>query len=116
MERLTGRVALVTGAAGGIGSATAVRLAAEGAAVLLTDIADAQSIVDGITSSGGRAVFLRHDVTRESDWTAAVSTAIEEFGRLDILVNNAGIGDLLVIEETPLENYERVIAITQTSV
>ena len=116
MERLTGRVALVTGSAGGIGSATAVRLAVEGAAVLLTDIADAQSIVDSITSSGGRAVFLRHDVTRESDWTAAVSTAIEEFGRLDILVNNAGIGDMLVIEETPLENYERVIAITQTSV
>jgi NAD(P)-dependent dehydrogenase (short-subunit alcohol dehydrogenase family) len=116
MERLTGRVALVTGAAGGIGSATAVRLAAEGAAVLVTDVADAQSIVDRIVASGGRAAYVRHDVTSESEWSAAVSAAVDQFGRLDILVNNAGIGDRLSLEETPLDNYERVIAITQTSV
>ena len=116
MERLTGRVALVTGAAGGIGSATAVRLAAEGAAVLVTDVADAQSIVDRIVASGGRAAYVRHDVTSESEWSAAVSAAVDQFGSLNILVNNAGIGDRLSLEETPLDNYERVIAITQTSV
>lgn len=116
MERLTGRVALVTGAAGGIGGATAKRLAAEGAAVLLTDVADAQSIVDVIVSGGGRAVFRRQDVTSESDWADAVEASIDEYGRLDILVNNAGIGDMLTLEQTPLDNYERVIAITQTSV
>ena len=116
MERLTGRVALVTGAAGGIGSATAVRLAAEGAAVLVTDVADAQSLVERIVASGGRAAYVRHDVTSESEWSAAVSAAVDQFGRLDILVNNAGIGDRLSLEETPLDNYERVIAITQTSV
>ncbi len=116
MERLTGRVALVTGAAGGIGSATAVRLAAEGAAVLVTDVADAQSIVDTIVASGGRAAYVRHDVTSESEWSAAVSAAVDQFGSLNILVNNAGIGDRLSLEETPLDNYERVIAITQTSV
>ena len=116
MERLTGRVALVTGAAGGIGSATAVRLAAEGAAVLVTDVADAQSIVDRIVASGGTAAYVRHDVTSESEWSAAVSAAVDQFGSLNILVNNAGIGDRLSLEETPLDNYERVIAITQTSV
>ena len=116
MERLTGRVALVTGAAGGIGSATAVRLAAEGAAVLVTDVADAQSIVERIVASGGRAAYVRHDVTSESEWSAAVSAAVDQFGSLNILVNNAGIGDRLSLEETPLDNYERVIAITQTSV
>ena len=115
MERLTGRVALVTGAAGGIGSATAVRLAAEGAAVLVTDVADAQSIVERIVASGGRAAYVRHDVTSESEWSAAVSAAVDQFGSLNILVNNAGIGDRLSLEETPLDNYERVIAITQTS-
>ncbi len=116
MERLTGRVALVTGAAGGIGSATAVRLAAEGAAVLVTDVADAQSLVERIVASGGRAAYVRHDVTSESEWSAAVSAAVDQFGSLNILVNNAGIGDRLSLEETPLDNYERVIAITQTSV
>ena len=116
MERLTGRVALVTGAAGGIGSATAVRLAAEGAAVLVTDVADAQSIVERIVASGGRAAYVRHDVTSASEWSAAVSAAVDQFGSLNILVNNAGIGDRLSLEETPLDNYERVIAITQTSV
>jgi NAD(P)-dependent dehydrogenase (short-subunit alcohol dehydrogenase family) len=116
MERLSGRVALITGAAGGIGSATARRLAGEGAAVLLTDVADAQPIADAITASGGRAAYVRHDVTSESEWAAAVQAAVDTFGRLDILVNNAGIGDMLTLEETPLDNYERVIAITQTSV
>jgi len=116
MERLTGRVALVTGAAGGIGSATAKRLAAEGAAVLLTDVSDAQHVVEEIKANHGRAAYRRHDVTRETDWTDAVEAAVAQFGRLDILVNNAGIGDRLTLEETPLDDYERVIAITQTSV
>jgi len=116
MERLTGRVALVTGAAGGIGSATAKRLAAEGAAVLLTDVSDAQHVVEEIKANHGRAAYRRHDVTSETDWTDAVEAAVAQFGRLDILVNNAGIGDRLTLEETPLDDYERVIAITQTSV
>ena len=118
MKRLDGRVALVTGAASGIGKATARRLADEGAAVLLTDVNEAlgATTTDEIRSSGGTVDFFRHDVTSEADWEAAVAKAVEEFGALDVLVNNAGMGDLLPIEDTSLADWERTIAIDQTGV
>ena len=116
MDRLTGRVALVTGAAGGIGRATAIRLAAEGASVVVTDIANGQPVVDEITESGGTAVFLTLDVTDEAAWQRAVAQTLETYGGLDILVNNAGVGDVSPIESTTRAEYERTIAITQTSV
>ena len=118
MKRLQGRVALVTGAASGIGKATAERLAAEGAAVVVTDIQDeaGQLVVKGITETGGRAVFVRHDVTSTTDWERAVAIATDTYGGLDILVNNAGMGDLAAIEDTSLEDYQRTVAIDQTGV
>lgn len=116
MDRLTGRVALVTGAAGGIGRATSIRLAAEGAAVVVTDIADGQAVVDEITANGGRALFLTLDVTDDGAWRVAVERTVAEFGGLDILVNNAGVGDVSPIEQTTRAEYDRTIAITQTSV
>ncbi len=118
MERLDGRVALVTGAGSGIGKATAQRLAQEGAAVLVTDFNDesGSAVATGIAEAGGRATFFHHDVTSPSDWEAAVAAAIEHFGGLDILVNNAGMGDLATIEETSLEDWERTIAVDQTGV
>ena len=118
MQRLDGRVALVTGAASGIGRATAERLAAEGAAVVVTDIQDelGEEVAKGIEAGGGRALFVHHDVTVAEDWQRAVATATEQYGRLDVLVNNAGMGDLLPIEDTTLEDYERTIAIDQTGV
>jgi NAD(P)-dependent dehydrogenase (short-subunit alcohol dehydrogenase family) len=118
MNRLQGRVALVTGAASGIGKATAQRLVEEGAAVLVTDIqTDAGEItVKELTAAGGRAAFIRHDVTSEADWEAAVARAEAEFGGLDILVNNAGMGDLAPIEETSLADWERTVSIDQTGV
>ena len=118
MRRLEGRVALVTGAASGIGKAIAERLSSEGAAVVLTDIQDelGELATKNIVASGGRAVYVHHDVTSEGDWDIAVASADEAFGRLDILVNNAGMGDLKTIEETTLEEYERTVAVDQTGV
>jgi len=118
MKRLEGRVALVTGAASGIGKATAQRLSAEGAAVLVTDIqVDAgEAAVKELKEAGGKAAFFRHDVTSESEWEAACAKAVEEFGGLDILVNNAGMGDIKPIEETTLAEWDRTVAIDQTGV
>ena len=118
MRRLEGRVALVTGAASGIGKAIAERLSSEGAAVVLTDIQDelGELATKNIVASGGRAVYVHHDVTSEGDWGIAVASADEAFGRLDILVNNAGMGDLKTIEDTTLEEYERTVAVDQTGV
>lgn len=116
--RLDGRVALVTGAASGIGKATSRRLASEGAAVVVTDLQDeaGEAVAGGIRDDGGRAIFVHHDVSSQADWEAALQATREEFGRLDILVNNAGIGDTAPIEETELEDYEKTIAVDQTGV
>lgn len=118
MERLEGRVALVTGAASGIGKATARRLAEEGAAVLLTDVNESlgATTTEELRGTGAKVDFLRHDVASESDWEAAVAKAVEEFGSLGILVNNAGMGDLATIEDTSLADWERTISIDQTGV
>lgn len=118
MGRLQGRVALVTGAASGIGQASAHRLADEGAAVVVTDINDeaGQEVAAGIRDGSGRALFVHQDVADQAAWETVVRRAGDEFGGLDILVNNAGIGGVKPIEETSREDYDRTVAVNQTSV
>ena len=114
MNRLDGKVALVTGGARGLGAATAKMMALGGAKVLITDLLDdaGAATVAEIEKAGGRAAYLHHDVVDEAAWANAVKQAGETFGGLDILVNNAGIAsDGKSIEETTLEAWRRVIAI-----
>ena len=91
--RLAGKVALVSGAAGGMGASEATIFAREGAKVIVGDVLEAEGkrVVDTITGAGGQARFVKLDVTREDDWKAAVGAAVSAFGKLDVLVNNAGI-------------------------
>lgn len=100
--RLAGKVAMISGAASGMGAAEANLFAKEGATVIVADQLEEQgsSVVAEITSAGGNARFMRLDVTNEDEWRENVATAVSTFGTLDILVNNAGIsgssgGDLL---------------------
>ena len=118
MRRLEGKVALVTGAASGIGRVTAERLAEEGAVVVVTDVQDeaGEQAAAAIRAGGGDALYLHLDVTDEAGWQAVVERVLSERDRLDVLVNNAGLGDLAPIEETSLADWERTVAIDQTGV
>jgi NAD(P)-dependent dehydrogenase (short-subunit alcohol dehydrogenase family) len=112
--RLAGKVALVTGAASGLGAETARRLAREGAAVMLSDlsIGEGEAVAAGIIAAGGHAAFIAHDVISEDDWTAAVTATAGTFGRLDILVNNAGIvGNQLDLMTHSLADWRRILAV-----
>ncbi len=102
MGRLSGKIALVTGAASvpGLGSATALRFAEEGATVFLTDIdlAGTEAVAQSIRDTGGGATALAHDVTNPDHWDAVFAAVEAVHGRLDILVNNAGIAILKMVE------------------
>jgi NAD(P)-dependent dehydrogenase (short-subunit alcohol dehydrogenase family) len=112
------RVALVTGGASGIGRATVERLAADGLTVVVADIQDeaGEAAAGAVRDAGGDATYRHLDVAVEASWTDVVAATMRDQGRLDVLVNNAGIGDTAALEETPLDDYARVVAITQTSV
>jgi len=94
MGRVSGKVALVTGGASGIGAGCAEVLAREGAAVAITDIQDEKGrwLAEDLVKKGHKAIYLHHDVTSEDEWIAVVAEVEKQFGRLDILVNNAGVG------------------------
>ena len=113
MALLDERVAIITGGARGQGAAEGARFTAEGAVVYLTDVLAAEGEE---TAAGIGATFLEHDVTDPQQWNTVVERVLEEQGRIDVLVNNAGILYWGGITQTPLEVWERVVAVNQTGV
>ena len=115
MERVKGKVALITGGASGLGQATAQVLAEQGASVVITDIQEdaGAKVAAGI---GHDVLFLQQDVASEADWQRVMSRIIEKHGKLDILVNNAGLLHMASIEDTSLEDWHRVHAVNSDGV
>lgn len=113
MAQVSGKVAIVTGGASGIGEACAETLAREGASVLITDIDDTlgKGVVERINRAGGTAHYLRHDVRDETAWPGIVAEAEKRYGRLDIMVANAGIGIMSPIATMTLADWQRQQAI-----
>ena len=118
MNSLDGKVALISGAARGIGAETAKRMAQAGAKVVVGDILEdrARETVGDITAAGGQALFVKLDVTSEANWSAAVAAASKQFGGLDILVNNAGLFLGRDFMEASLEDWHKLVAINMTGV
>jgi 3(or 17)beta-hydroxysteroid dehydrogenase len=116
--RLVGKVALISGAARGMGAAEARLFAREGARVVIGDVLEAEgaAIEAEISAKGGEAVFVRLDVSRESDWAQAVASTVQRFGKLDVLVNNAGIGGVGRVDETATEAWDRVMEVNAKGV
>ena len=119
MGKLDGKVAVVTGAASGLGRASALRFAKEGAAVVAADLNSqgGELIVAEIAAAGGRGVYQRSDVTSESDVKALIERAVREYGRLDITYNNAGvIGAMGSIDSTTEADWDKTFAILTKAV
>ena len=113
MARLSGMVAIITGAASGIGKEIAKRFAAEDAQVVIADLqlASAQATADEINRAGGIAMGVAMDVSDESAVEAGVATAFERFGAIDVLVSNAGIQIVKSIDEFPFNEWKKMLAI-----
>jgi NAD(P)-dependent dehydrogenase (short-subunit alcohol dehydrogenase family) len=111
--RVAGKVALVTGAASGIGRATAIALASEGAVVVCADIdiTGVKATTDAIVAAGGIASSRQLDVTSESAWQAAIKHVLKTHGKLDVLVNSAGISFARPVTKITLEEWRRVMAV-----
>jgi NAD(P)-dependent dehydrogenase (short-subunit alcohol dehydrogenase family) len=107
-KHLSGKTALITGAAGGIGAEVAKRFCEEGASVFVCDVNREEGEK---TAAAIGAIFILLDVTSEESWKAALATVMERAGRLDILVNNAGINVRKNIEEMPMESFDAMIAV-----
>ena len=119
MGKLDGKVAVITGAASGMGHATAIRFAREGAAVVVADLNSqaGEATISEIAAAGGRAVFQHTDVSSEGDIKSMIERAVKEFGRLDITYNNAGIGGATGrLDEITAADWDKTFAILTRAV
>ena len=116
--RLEGKVAIVSGAASGMGASEATIFAREGARVIVGDILEAEgkAVAEKIASNGGKARFVKLDVTREEDWQAVVGAAVSAWGRLDVLVNNAGISGTYDPDTMSVSAWDTLMAINAKGV
>ena len=111
MARLTGKAAIVTGAARGLGAAAATALCAEGAAVMITDVLAeiGEATAAGLRTAGYQAEFTELDVRDAASWQATVQRTLDRFGRLDCLVNNAGINFVRTIETATVDEFRAIL-------
>ena len=116
--RLEGKVAFVSGGARGMGAAEARLFAKEGAKVAIGDVLEdeGRKVEAEINETGGEAIFVRLDVTSESEWQDAIAATVARFGKLDVLVNNAGVGAHGKVEDTTVEEWDRVMDINAKGV
>jgi NAD(P)-dependent dehydrogenase (short-subunit alcohol dehydrogenase family) len=116
--RLAGKVALISGAASGMGRSEATIFAGEGAKVVVGDVLEAEGrdVVDAIAKAGGQARFVKLDVTDEKSWQDAVATAVAAYGKLDILVNNAGISGTFDPDMLSVAAWDRLMNVNAKGV
>lgn len=114
--RITGKVALVTGGARGLGAEMCRALAAGGAAVVITDVLEKEgaAVAAELKQKGSKSAFLKQDVTDEPGWEKVTKAVVDQFGRLDVLVNNAGIERMQFISDTTLEEFRRIMDVNVT--
>lgn len=117
MNRLQGKVAIVTGGALGIGRATCELFAREGAKVVVADInEEGIDLAEAIQKEGQQAVFFKHDVSAEQSWKDVIQFTLRTYGKLNILVNNAGVSLGKTVENTTLQEWNRLMGINSTGV
>lgn len=113
MGRLSGKVAIITGAALGMGAAEAKLFAQEGAKVVATDIKEdaLQEVIHEINSNGGDALGLKHNVTSEEEWQQVIRQTVDRYGKVDVLVNNAGIASPKTLLDMTMDEWNKVMDI-----
>jgi NAD(P)-dependent dehydrogenase (short-subunit alcohol dehydrogenase family) len=118
MNRLDGKVAFLSGAARGIGGATAKLMASVGAKIAIGDVLDerGRQTAKEIEAAGGQALYVSLDVTQEGSWAAALDATVKKFGKVDVLVNNAGIFNGKGVEDASLDEWNRLVAVNLTGV
>ena len=116
--RLEGKLALISGGARGMGAEEARIFAREGAKVVIGDISEdeGRAVEAQIAEAGSQALFVRLDVTQESDWTNAVDLAVSRFGKLDVLVNNAGISSRAFTDDTGIDAWDKIMEVNSKGV